>query len=242
MRGRGVFSPGQVRLNSGMTRLRAQGYTVMSGHVVLGSALYRVTYPVFDGTDRPYEVILDRIGGGWDPFVTLSSSQRVASEPAGSTERLYALRNDGTLYRWTIETRAGQAPVYRAASSPGFSAVKAMTLLSRTSTYDTLLMTTRGGALYTVRIPLTSPMRPVVKVVRSSTWQGFESLMGSRCGQSGTLLLGIDKDTGAGYLYTVGHADGTATVIRGLGKVPATFGDPVDFRWADFRGLPLYGE
>ncbi|TCM49263.1 hypothetical protein EV648_103533 [Kribbella sp. VKM Ac-2568] len=30
--------------------------------------------------------------------------------------------------------------------------------------------------------------------------------MASRCGQHGTLLLGIDKDTGAGYLYAVGHA------------------------------------
>ncbi|MFI7060404.1 hypothetical protein ACIBL3_05435 [Kribbella sp. NPDC050124] len=103
-------------------------------------------------------------------------------------------------------------------------------------------MTTRGRALYTVRIPLTSPMRPVVKVVRSSTWQGFESLISSRCGQSGTLLLGIDKATGSGHLYTVGQAAGTATVIRGLGKVPGAFGDPVDLRWADYNGLPLYGE
>ncbi|MFI7060405.1 hypothetical protein ACIBL3_05440 [Kribbella sp. NPDC050124] len=70
----------------------AQGYAVMSGHVVIGSALHRLTYPVFDGTDRPYDVILDRIGGGRDPFVALSSSQQVASDPAASTGRLYALR------------------------------------------------------------------------------------------------------------------------------------------------------
>ncbi|GAA1579859.1 hypothetical protein GCM10009789_37040 [Kribbella sancticallisti] len=242
IRGRGVFSPGHVRLSSEMLQLPATGYTVMSGYVVLGSALYQLNYPVFAGDDRPYEVMLDRIGGGWDPFVALTNSRPVASEGTSATERLYGLRNDGTLYRWTIVHRIGQRPVYRAASYPGFQAVKVMTLLSRTSTYDTLLVTTRGGALYTVRIPLTSPMRPVVKVIRSSTWQGFEALMGSRCGQYGTLLLGIDKNTGSGYLYAVGHANGTATVIRGLGKVPGTFGDPVDFRWAHYNERPLYGE
>jgi hypothetical protein len=46
----------------------------------------------------------------------------------------------------------------------------------------------------------------------------------------GTLLLGIDKDTKSAYLYAVGHANGTATVIQGLGKVPGTFNDPVYFR------------
>jgi hypothetical protein len=46
------------------------------------------------------------------------------------------------------------------------------------------------------------------------------------------LLLGIDKDTKAGYLYAVGDANGTRTVIQSLGKVPGTFPDPVYFRWA----------
>ncbi len=46
------------------------------------------------------------------------------------------------------------------------------------------------------------------------------------------VLLGIDKDTGSGYLYAVGHANGTATVIKGLGKVPGTFTDPVSFKHA----------
>jgi hypothetical protein len=43
-------------------------------------------------------------------------------------------------------------------------------------------------------------------------------------------------------LYAVGHANGTATVIRGLGKVPSTFGDAVDFRWAHYNDRPLFGE
>ncbi|TCC57994.1 hypothetical protein E0H73_26975 [Kribbella pittospori] len=85
-------------------------------------------------------------------------------------------------------------------------------------------------------------MRPVLKVVRSSTWQGFETLMASRCGQYGTLLLGIDKDTGSGYLYAVGHANGTATVIQSIGKVPGTLADTVAFRWAQQGEQPLFGE
>ncbi|MFG1812385.1 hypothetical protein ACGFIF_01350 [Kribbella sp. NPDC049174] len=110
-------------------------------------------------------------------------------------------------------------------------------------TYETFLMNTRGGALYTVRIPTTSPMKPIVKVVRSSTWQGFESLTAQKCGQYGVLLLGIGKDTGAGYLYAFGHANGTGAVIKGLGRVPSTFDDPVYFRWGVISVLdPIFGE
>jgi hypothetical protein len=136
-------------------------------------------------------------------------------------------------------------PPWRAAGSyPGFAAVKTMTLISQTRTYDTFLANTRGGALYTIRIPVTSPMKPVVKLVRSSTWQGFESLVAERCGQYGVLLLGVDKDTSTGYLYAVGHASGTSTVIMGLGKVPSVLTDPIYFRWtgAAFANPPINGE
>jgi hypothetical protein len=57
------------------------------------------------------------------------------------------------------------------------------------------------------------------------------------CGQYGTLLLGIDKDTKKGYLYAVGHANGLSTVIQSRGQVPGTFDDPVDFRWVP---IPVY--
>ncbi|TCN35810.1 hypothetical protein EV644_11465 [Kribbella orskensis] len=46
-------------------------------------------------------------------------------------------------------------------------------------------MNLRGGTLYTVRIPTSSPMKPVVKIVRSGTWQGFESLIAEKCGTQG---------------------------------------------------------
>jgi hypothetical protein len=164
--------------------------------------------------------------------------EEVAYEPTngvGHRTMVYGMRKDGVLVRWNATTG-----VYRAAGSyAGFSSVKSMTLISKQPTYDTFLANTRGGALYTIRIPSTSPMKPVVTPVRTRTWQGFESLVASKCGQYGTLLLGIDKDTMAGYLYAVGHANGTSTVIKGLGKVPATFADPIYFRWAPTPPLDL---
>ena len=112
-----------------------------------------------------------------------------------------------------------------------------MTLISKRPTYDTFLANTRGGALYTIRIPVTSPLKPIVTPIRTRTWQGFESLIASSCGRASTLLLGIDKDTQSAHLYAISHTNGTATVINPLGKVPATYPDPVYFRFAP---IPLY--
>ena len=212
----------------------------LNGHVVSGGAMYQANQWVEKGTGgKVLRSSMTRIGGGWDVFRTLTQSWSL-DDPSW---RVYALRNDGTLFRWHVNpTNDGVEHWEAAGSYPGFSAVKAVTLLSRTSTYDTLLATTRGGALYTIHIPLSQPMKPVVKPLRTSTWQGFETLMASRCGQYGTLLLGIDKDSGSGYLYAVGHANGTATVINSLGKAPAAFGDPVDFSWGSVVDAPLFGE
>jgi hypothetical protein len=214
--------------------------TSLAGNIVSGGAMYDAGLWTEKGTGgKVVSSELTRIGGGWGKFSTLTKSWS-ADETTGGT-RVYAM-GDSALYRWFVSEVNGKQ-VWRAAGSyPGFGAVKTTTLLSRTASYDTLLATTRSGALYTIRIPLSSPMKPVVKQVRSGTWQGFETLLTSRCGQYGTLLLGIDKDTGSGYLYAVGHANGTATVINSLGKVPGTFGDPVDFRWASFVDAPLFGE
>jgi hypothetical protein len=147
----------------------------------------------------------------------------------------YGLRADGVLFRWTNGFRT-------VASYPSFSAVKAMALISETKTYDTFLATTRGGALYTIRIPATTPMKPIVKQVRTSTWQGFEHLVAEKCGAQSTLLTAIDKDTGSAYLYAVGHANGTSTVIKGLGKLPGSYQDPVYSLYTADAAPPLFGE
>jgi hypothetical protein len=242
VRGKTPYAAGQVRLSSDQKVVSSRNFYSVTGHVVIGTTLYRSTYGVQENVPGPNTAALHRVGGGWGAFTTLVQSMRSSAEPAAATDRLYALRNDGSLYRWTVEQKEGLPPIYHPMSAPGFSAVKTMALLSRTPTYDTLLMTTRSGALYTARIPLTGTMKPVVKQVRSSTWQGFESLEVERCGNYGTVVLGIDKDTKTGNLYAVGHANGTATVIRSLGKAPGTFGDPVNFHWVQYTDLAPFGE
>ena len=86
-----------------------------------------------------------------------------------------------------------------------------MTLISQTATYDTLLMNTNGGALYTAHIPTGTPMKPVVKLVRSSGW-AFQQVLASPCGRYGTLVVGVGSNA-VPSVFAVGHATGTSTVI-----------------------------
>jgi hypothetical protein len=232
---KGLFPVDQVRLASavGWEPDPPAGMRY-SGYATIVNDLYAFEYVVDEtsGELDPDSSKKRKIGGGW----TLPYTYFEESRYPGRTST-YALR-DGVISRWTVD-----AGVWRnRATYAGYSAVKTMALISQTPTYDTFLATTRGGALYTIRIPLTGA--PVVKQVRSSTWQGFETLIAEKCGNQSTLLLGIDKDTRTGYLYAVSHANGTATVIKGLGKVPATFADKTYFRrYGSSPEAPkLYGE
>jgi hypothetical protein len=236
----GLFPAGQANLSSYfVSEADTQGDDI-SGRAVLGDSMYNVSYETFwsGEIDPDWASRLRRVGGGWGAFTAFESSSYATYTSSRSAE--YGLRRDGVLFRWTVD---GKGVWHSAGSYPGFGSVKAMALISKTRTYDTFLMNTRGGALYTVHIPASSPMKPVVKVVRSSTWQGFESFTVQKCGQYGVLLLGIDKDTGAGHLYAMGHANGTSTVIKGLGRASGTFNDPVYFRWGVIPPLdPIFGE
>ncbi|MDX2968913.1 hypothetical protein PWY87_06585 [Kribbella solani] len=154
--------------------------------------------------------------------VRLSSTFESEPNVAGADSSGYVVEGDALYYRMYN---------FNAGSATGFGSVKAMALISKTAKYDTFLANTRGGALYTIRIPVTSPMKPIVTKIRPGTWQGFESLVAEKCGNYGTLLLGIDKETQTANLYAIGHANGPTTVINSLGKVKATFPNPVNFRW-----------
>ena len=213
-----------------------------SGSVIMGSTFYESTYRTPRGGGAPVtEKAVTRIGGGWDVYRTLDTSY--VDIASGSRETDYSLHVDGTIYRRNVTFSSGHPVRQITGWQSGYKGVKAMTLISQTPTYDTFLMTLTSGKLYTARLPLAGGqiIPGVVKQVRGSTWQGFESLLAAPCG-TGTLLLGIDKDTGSGYLYSVGHANGTATVIKGLGKVPGTFTDPVYFHWKNFTDPNLAGE
>ncbi|WP_238173771.1 hypothetical protein [Kribbella speibonae] len=212
------------------------GDDVVESQVIIGAALFRSVYTFIEGRldTASIRLLPDNLGDYSDIVALEEVRYREGTVPRTTT---YGLRSDGLLLRWTTSS-AGRDIT---GVAPGFASVKAMVPISKTRTYDTFLANTRGGALYTIHIPTTSPMKPVVKPVRTRTWQGFEFLLARKCGQQGTLLLGIDKDTQSAHLYAVGHANGTATVIQGLGKVPGTFSDPAYFRWVPPID-PLVGE
>ena len=235
-----VFTPGAVRLSTTFTTDPYSAGAANEGWVVQGDSLYYRSYwiDIMSEIDPGQPNELQRVGGGWANFTALETSSYYAS---GSPARqsAYGLRSDGTLYRWSINRWFWKAT----GSAPGFASVKSMALISKTATYDTFLANTRGGALYTIRIPVTSPMKPIVKPVRTKTWQGFEKLIANQCGQFGTILLGIDEDTGTGYQYAVGHTNGTATVINSLGLSGNNFTAPVHFRWGARAYIdPLNGD
>ncbi|TDO56641.1 hypothetical protein EV651_11228 [Kribbella sp. VKM Ac-2571] len=227
----GVFQPGAVRLSS--TFIDSANPMVpgsaRNGFVVIGDSLYTRGYTT-DGSDQidpEFPGGSTRIGGGWTPYRLIERSfYRPLDTDIPDRTHFYGLRNDGVLVRWKV-ANGFQA----AGSAVGFSAVKSMALISQTGSYDTFLANTGGGALYTIRIPVTSPMTPVVKKVRAGGWAG-STLIANRCGAYGTVVLAVNDATKTGALYAVGHANGLSTVINAIGNVPAGFENPIQFRWA----------
>ncbi|WBQ07358.1 hypothetical protein [Kribbella sp. CA-293567] len=205
-----------------------------TGMVALGPRMYYTSYTTDGNGDVvPGSDSLTLIGGGWTQYHRYFE-RSTYSDSSFLRQNTYALVGD-VIARWTV----GKDGWRYYTTFPGFTSVKAMTLISQTRTYDTFLATTNGGALYTIRVS-TGATAPVVKKVRASTWQAFDALIAERCGSQGTLLLGIDQDTKTGYLYAVGHGNGAATVIQGLGKVPATFAESNYFRY--FLHTPEAGQ
>jgi hypothetical protein len=156
-----------------------------------------------------------KIGSGWASFKAIATSNYQVAAPSHSY--LYGLNTNGKVYRYS-KTKTG----YKALGNfAGFASFKAMTVISETPTYDTLLMTTKAGALYTIHIPITATAKPVVKLIRSTGWSTYESLVTQGCGtRGGTLVLGVDHDTDSGYQYAFSKAKGTATAITSYGKAP----------------------
>ncbi|TCC25424.1 hypothetical protein [Kribbella speibonae] len=228
---RGLYPPGQVRLSATIWFAGGSGAgTDHRGPVIMGSTMYDTSYLTKDGSGNATQKQVTRVGPGWQVYRTLDRSTYVTATQHRETE--YSLHNDGTLYRRNVTYKNGVASRQITGWQSGYRGVKAMTLISQTATYDTFLMTLTSGKLYTARLPLAGGhiIPGVVKQVRNGTWQGFESLVSAPCGFD-TLLLGIDRDTGSAYLYDVGHANGAATPIRMIGKMPGTYKDPVYFHF-----------
>jgi hypothetical protein len=159
-----------------------------SGYITIVNDLYGFDY-VIDETTGELDPASDkrwRVRGGWTPEFTYFEESRYS----GRTNT-YALRG-GVISRWTVDQHVWR----NKATYTGYSAVKTMALISQTRTYDTFLANTRGGALYTIRIPLSGAS--VAKQVHASTWQAFDTLIAEKCGNQSTLLLGIHEDTRTG--------------------------------------------
>jgi hypothetical protein len=233
-----VYADGAARLIGSLVNEATPTGSSRHGRVVLGDSMYQ-HWLELDKSGKVTSSELARIGGGWSRFVDHETSV-FNNDPTHPRTYEYALRSDGVLFRWVV----GDTGAWKAyGSAAGFSAVKSMTLISKAAAYDTFLANTRGGALYTIRIPVNAQLRPVVTKVRAATWQGFETLVAGACGNYGTVVVGIDKDTRSAYLYTFGHANGVQTSITGHGKVPGTFADPSYFRWAPpVKSDWLFGE
>jgi hypothetical protein len=188
------------------------------GLLLQGGNLYRhTTYLPADET-KPWVPTFKKVGPGWTTFKSIATSNYSVAAPRHAY--LYGLNTNGSLYRYAM-IGAGFKSL---GSFGGFRGFKAMTVISETATYDTLLMTTNAGALYTIRIPVTASAKPVVKLIRSTGWSAYESLVVQGCGtRGGSLVVGVDHDTDSGYQYAFSKANGTATAITSYGKVPAVF-------------------
>lgn len=195
-----------------------QGEQYSYGLLLQGGNLYRhsTTTPV-SGTHR---VTATKLGTGWTSFKAITTSRYAAPAPKPAHAFLYGLNSNGNLYRY-----APNGTGYKSFGSfGGFKNFKTMAVISETQTYDTLLMTTTAGALYTIHIPVTATAKPVVKLIRKSGWSSFESLLVEHCGTNGaSVLVGIDHNTDSGYQYGMSKANGTATAIVSYGKVPVVF-------------------
>ncbi|WP_344215300.1 hypothetical protein [Kribbella sancticallisti] len=203
------------------------------GKVISGDALYDAGYQTdFNGElDPTAPPTFRRIGGGWGAMRWVEQSTYIPADPSqpGRTT-LYAQRTNGWFDRW-IKSGSGWRGAYGGIG--GLSTMKSFALINRTATQDTFLVNNRNGGLYTLSvIPDKFPQGVRATAVRTRTWQVFEQMIATPCGRASTLLLGIDRDTKTGYLYAVGHHNGAATPIQGLGKVPLQFSDPLYFRLA----------
>ncbi|TCC35779.1 hypothetical protein [Kribbella speibonae] len=207
------------------------------GLLIQGTSLYRhTTYLPADSTQPPVPTF-KRVGSGWGSFKSIATSNYSVATPRHAY--LYGLNTNNSLYRYQIVGAGFKAlgPI------PGFRGFKTMTVISESATYDTLLMTTAAGALWTAHIPIAAGAKPVMKLIRSSGFGQYESLIAQSCGtRGGTLLVAVDHDTDTGNQYAMSHANGTATAVTNYGPIPGAVFNGVDHVSLTSHYFQLVGE
>ncbi|MER7244535.1 hypothetical protein [Kribbella sp. NPDC000426] len=192
------------------------------GLLLQGGNLYRHTTYIYEDGRAPLATF-KKVGSGWTSFKTIATSN--LNTYNARHQFLYGLNSNGSLYRYAI---AG-AGIKSYGSFPGFKGFKTMTVISENAAYDTLLMTTTAGALWSVRIPVAATTKPILKRIRTGGWQNFESLVVENCGtRGGLLIVGVDNNTQTGTLYAMSKANGAATALTGYGTIPDVTFNGVD--------------
>ncbi len=203
------------------------------GLVLQGGNLY-AAYSTYSPSGTAASAV--KLGSGWSGFSTIATSNYVQGPKAHRF--LYGLHANGSLYRYNYTTGAVRA----FGSAPGYQAFKTITVISETATYDTLLATTKAGALWTIHIPVTAPFKATLKQVRSTGFAAYDQLVVQRCGTSSMLLVGMNNTANTGTMYAVSRANGSATLINTIGTFAATFDAPTYFLRTRADGPQLVGE
>lgn len=128
------------------------------------------------------------------------------------TQFLYGF-TQGTLRRYRpIKDAAGQTTGYRSAGAvAGFGDVRGLALIASDARKDVFLATTRTGALLTVTVPTTSPMRTSAARLRNTGWKSYRALVPTTCGNT-VVVMAVD-DRGYGRVFTVGRLAGLRTTV-----------------------------
>lgn len=204
------------------------------GLILQGSNLY-AAYEIYKGSSDVPTVSATKVGTGWSGFSTIATSNFVQ----GTTPHryLYGLHTNGSLYRYNVN-----GPVRSYGSAPGYRSFKTITVIAETATYDTLLATTKTGALWTIRVPVTAPLKATLKQVRTTGFKAYEQLIAQRCGATSTLLTAFDNDANTATVYAVSRATGASTLINTIDTFPATFDAPTHHLYTASGGPQLVGE
>lgn len=169
-----------------------------------------------------HNIDVTSLARGWGGF------RRLVSTGLGNTsvgpDTLYGLHDNGSLYRYRISYVNERFTATGAGSVAGFSDLKTIALISVTSSYHALLANTTGGQLVVIKIPTSSTMTATRTVIRSRTWQGFEHLALTDCGDGwNQALIGIDHDTSSAYAYSMEDLRNTSSSIVGHGQVAGSW-------------------
>ncbi|MFI5709234.1 hypothetical protein [Kribbella sp. NPDC051620] len=213
--------------------------TYYAGFVLQGTNLYAGAETYSRPEGQPPVTSSKRLGTGWGGFTALTSSNYYVSGTTRPHLFLYGLHTNGSLYRYSVNGPTG--PITSYGSAPGYGSFKSITVISETLGYDTILATTKAGALWTIHLPVTAPLKGTLKAVRTTGFKSYDKLVASRCGSS-TLLTGFNNTAKTLTVFAMSKANGSKTIINTIGSAPATHNGVTHFLYTGSGSPSLIGE